>query len=145
MSRQDLEDIKWLIKFHSSVNQPSNDGATPFSTAILPENLNILPLLIRKGANPNSTYPLYTEDGAELQMSPLVEALEMKNSAITFFNTLHVMPNCSPDEYIIHLMYSTFLVLAANIKALFPRESLQLVQRQSIIAPASNSLGLFLF
>ena len=62
------------------------------------KNLNILCLLLRKGVNPNTTYPVETKDGAEFQMPSLVEALEMENSAIAFFK--HCMSHVA-----VHLMF----------------------------------------
>ena len=94
VSRENLEDVKWLIQYvGSSVNEPSNDGTTPLGTAILRENLDIVRLLIERGADPNTTYPFENEDGTVVLMSPLIEALELENSDIASFLIVQASAN----------------------------------------------------
>ena len=86
VSRENVEDVKWLtMYFGCSVNDRSNDGTTPVGTAIVQENLEIVQMLIEKGADANMTYDVESEDGTIFLMSPLIEALEMENSDIVLF------------------------------------------------------------
>ena len=86
VSRENVEDVKWLTTYIScSVNDHSNDGTTPLGTAIVQENLEIVQMLIEKGADANMTYEVETEDGKIFPMSPLIEGLEMENSDIVLF------------------------------------------------------------
>ena len=86
VSRENVEDVKWLTTYIGcSVNDRSNDGTTPLGTAIVQENLEIVKMLIEKGADANMTYEVETEDGKIFPMSPLIEALEMENSDIVLF------------------------------------------------------------
>ena len=86
VSRENVEDVKWLTTYIScSVNDRSNDGTTPLGTAIVQENLEIVQMLIEKGADANMTYEVESEDGTIFPMSPLIEALEMENSDIVLF------------------------------------------------------------
>ena len=86
VSRENVEDVKWLTTYIGcSVNDRSNDGTTPLGTAIVQENLEIVQMLIKKGADANMTYDVESEDGTIFLMSPLIEALEMENSDIVLF------------------------------------------------------------
>ena len=86
VSRENVEDVKWLTTYIGcSVNDRSNDGTTPLGTAIVQENLEIVQMLIEKGADANMTYEVETQDGKIFPMSPLIEALEMENSDIVLF------------------------------------------------------------
>ena len=83
VSRENVEDVKWLTMYIGcSVNDQSNNGTTPLGAAIVQENLEIVKMLIEKGADANITYPVESEDGTVFLMSPLIEALEMENSDI---------------------------------------------------------------
>ena len=94
VSRENVEDVKWLTTYIGcSVNDRSNDGTTPLGTAIVQENLEIVKMLIEKGADANMTYEVETEDGKIFQMSPLIEALEMENSDIVLFLILQGCAN----------------------------------------------------
>ena len=85
-SRENIEDLKWMTMYIGcSVNDPSNDGTTPLGTVIVKENLEIVQMLIEKGADANMTYEVESEDGTIFPMSPLIEALEMENSDIVLF------------------------------------------------------------
>ena len=77
ISKDDHKNINFLINHRFSVNEPSNDGTTPLTAAILHKNLNIVHLLIEKGADPNMTYPVENEDGTLVLMSPLIKALQL--------------------------------------------------------------------
>ena len=56
VSRENVEDVKWLTTCIScSVNDHSNDGRTPLGTTIVQENLEIVKMLIEKGADANMT------------------------------------------------------------------------------------------
>ena len=78
--------MKWLTTYIGcSVNDRSNDGTSLLGTAIVQENLEIVNMLIEKGADANMTYEVETEDGKIFLMSPLIEALEMENSDIVLF------------------------------------------------------------
>ena len=86
VSRENIEDVKWLTTYIGcSVNDRSNDGTTPLGTAIVQENLEIVQMLIEKGADANMTYEVESEDGTIFPISPLIEALEMENSDIVLF------------------------------------------------------------
>ena len=94
VSRENVEDVKWLTTYIGcSVNDRSNDGTTPLGTAIVQENLEIVKMLIEKGADANMTYEVETEDGKIFPMSPLIEALEMENSDIVLFLILQGCAN----------------------------------------------------
>ena len=84
--RENVDDVKWLTTYIGcSVNDRSDDGSTSLGTAIVQENLDIVCILIEKGADANNTYPVETEDGTVFEMSPLIEALELENSDIVSF------------------------------------------------------------
>ena len=84
--RDYVDDVKWLTTYIGcSVNDRSDDGSTPLGTAIVQENLDIVHILIGKGADVNTTYLVETEDGTVFEMSPLIEALELENSDIVSF------------------------------------------------------------
>ena len=84
--RENVEAVKWLTTYIGcSVNDRSNDGTTPLGTAIVQEKLEIVKMLIEKGADANMTYEVETEDGKIFPMSPLIEGLEMENSDIVLF------------------------------------------------------------
>ena len=94
VSRENIEDVKWLTTYIGcSVNDRSNDGTTPLGTAIVQENLEIVKMLIEKGADANMTYEVETQDGKIFPMSPLIEALEMENSDIMLFLILQGCAN----------------------------------------------------
>ena len=94
VSRENVEDVKWLTTYIGcSVNDRSNDGTTPLGTAIVQENLEIVKMLIEKGADANMTYEVETEDGKIFPMSPLIEAVEMENSDIVLFLILQGCAN----------------------------------------------------
>ena len=84
--RENVDDVKWLTTYIGCcVNDTSDNGSTPLGTAIVQENLDIVRILIEKGADANTTYPIETEDGTVFEMSPLIEALELENSDIVSF------------------------------------------------------------
>ena len=84
--RENVDDVKWLTTYIGcSVNDRSDDGSTPLGMAIVQENLDIVSILIEKGADANNTYAIETEDGTVFEMSPLIEALELENSDIASF------------------------------------------------------------
>ena len=100
VSRENVEDVKWLTMYiGSSVNDTSKDGTTPLGTAILQENLEIVRLLIEKGADANTRYPVETEDGTVFLMSPLIEALELENSDIVSFLIAQESVNLNVKNY----------------------------------------------
>ena len=62
--RENVDDVKWLTTFIGCyVNDRSDDGSTPLGMVIVQENLDIVQILIEKGADANNTYPVETEDG----------------------------------------------------------------------------------
>ena len=100
VSRENVEDVKWLTTYIScSVNDHSNDGTTPLGTAIVQENLEIVQMLIEKGADANMTYEVETEDGKIFPMSPLIEGLEMENSDIVLFLIVQGCANLNVKNY----------------------------------------------
>ena len=99
VSRENVEDVKWLTTYVRSVNDPSNDGTTPLGTAIVQENLEIVKMLIEKGADANMTYEVKSEDGTVFPMSPLIEALEMENSDIVLFLIVQGCANLTVKNY----------------------------------------------
>ena len=100
VSRENVEDVKWLTMYIGcSVNDPSNNGTTPLGTAIVQENLEIVKMLIEKGADANMTYEVESEDGTVYPMSPLIEALEMENSDIVLFLIVQGCVNLTVKNY----------------------------------------------
>ena len=99
VSRENVEDVKWLTTYIGcSVNDCSNDGTTPLGTAIVKENLEIVQMLIEKGADANMTYEVETEDGKIFLMSPLIEGLEMENSDIVLFLIVEACVNLNVKD-----------------------------------------------
>ena len=100
VSRENIEDVKWLTMYIGcSVNDPSNDGTTLLGTAIVQENLEIVQIVIEKGADANMTYQVESEDGTLFPMSPLIEALEMENSDIVLFLIVQGCANLNVKNY----------------------------------------------
>ena len=63
VTRENVDDVKWLSTYIGcSVNDRSEDGSIPLGTVIVQENLDIVRILIEKGADVNNTYPVETAD-----------------------------------------------------------------------------------
>ena len=63
------------------------------------ENLEIVKMLIEKGADANMTYEVETQDGKIFPISPLIEALEMENSDIVLFLIVQGCANVNVKNY----------------------------------------------
>lgn len=56
----DLDCVRFLLKHGAKVGYVSKEGASPLDTAVLKQHASILAELLRVGAKPHSTFPLFT-------------------------------------------------------------------------------------